>query len=155
VRKALLIGLIVLLAGALGAWIVVRQTLGSDMVRAALERQLADRLDQPVHIGSATASLFPRIAVDLHDVAIGQPPSAQVGRLQVVTGARGLFSRRIADAELIHRDAEPSRRLRRPRRRDAPRAGQRAAAPRHRFPRRPVQEEDNPAIRKMTVASAE
>ncbi len=105
-RKTLLIGLIVLFAGALGAWIAVRQTLGSDMVRVALERQLADRLDQPVHIGSATASLFPRVAVDLHDVAIGQPPSVQVGRLQVVTGARGLFSRRIANAELIVTDSQ-------------------------------------------------
>jgi AsmA-like protein len=105
-RKALLGAVIVLLVGAAGAWIVAQRVLGSDLVRATLERQLSDRLGQPVHIGSATASLFPRVAVDLHDVAIGQPSSVQVGQLQVVTGARGLFSRKIADAELIVRDGQ-------------------------------------------------
>src|SRR5258708_6678868 len=103
-RKALLGVAIVLLAGAAGAWIVTRRVLGSDLVRVTLERQLSDRFGQPVHIGSATGSIFPRVAVDLNDVAIGRPSSVQLGQLQVVTGARGLFSRTIADAELVVTD---------------------------------------------------
>src|SRR5258708_18339286 len=105
-RKALVGAVIVLLVGTAGGWIVARRVLGSDLVRVTLERQLSGRLGQPVHIGSATASLFPRVAVDLHDVAIGQPSSVQLAQLQVVTGARGLFSRKIADAELIVTDGQ-------------------------------------------------
>jgi len=87
-----------------GVLLVARHLLGSDLVRSHIEQQLASRLGQPVHIGSAEASVFPRIGIALRDVTIGAPASVRLGHVQVVTGARGLMSRRIADAELILED---------------------------------------------------
>jgi hypothetical protein len=44
---------------------------------------------------------LPRIAIDLHGVSIGAPPVATIEHVAVGTSLRGLFSRRIDDAELI------------------------------------------------------
>jgi len=41
------------------------------------------------------------VALDLHDVAIGTPPSVQAARIQLLTGARGLLSRRVEEAEVV------------------------------------------------------
>ncbi|MBA2602621.1 MAG: hypothetical protein H0U94_03450, partial [Acidobacteria bacterium] len=69
-----------------GAFIVVRMVLGSDAVRTTMEVQLAARLGQPVRIGAARAVLFPRVAVDLDDVAIGSPAAVRLGTVRMVTG---------------------------------------------------------------------
>jgi hypothetical protein len=100
-RRAILIACaaVLLLGGA--AALVVRHLLGSDLVRSEIEQQLAARLGETVHIGSASASIFPRIAIDLHDLTVGTPASARLGRVQIVTGIRGLFAHVISDAELI------------------------------------------------------
>jgi hypothetical protein len=95
-------GAVVLIAA--GAVITIRQALASDLVRSRIEQQLAARLGQPVRIGSASPSIFPRIGVELRDVAIGSPPSVQLRRLLVVTGARALFSRTVEDAEIVLED---------------------------------------------------
>ena len=89
----------------LGAWLVVRMVLGSDLVRTTMESQLAGRIGQPVRIGAARAVLFPRVAVDLHDVTIGSPAAVRLGTVRMVTGLRGLFSRTIVDAEVIVMDS--------------------------------------------------
>jgi hypothetical protein len=106
-RKGLLIALgalgVVVLVLALGAFLVHR-ALGSDLVRTTLERQLAARLGQPVHIASASTALVPRVGIDLHDVAIGEPATVTLGRVEVHTGLRALVSREIANAEVVLAD---------------------------------------------------
>ena len=99
--RRLAYGILSLTVLALGAYVLVRATLASDLVRSALEAQLAAHLGQPVRVGSATAAVFPRIAVDLHDVAIGTPAAVELGTVRVVTGLRGLLSRRIEEGELV------------------------------------------------------
>jgi hypothetical protein len=94
----------VVVAAAAAAYVAVTRALGGDLVRSTLEQQLSARLGQPVRIGSATAAILPAAALDLHDVAIGQPPSVRLARARVVTGLRGLLSRRVDGAELILED---------------------------------------------------
>jgi hypothetical protein len=101
VTRALLIAAgVVIVIAAVGAFLVHR-ALGSDLVRTTLERQLAERLGQPVHIASASTALFPKVGVDLHDVAIGEPATVTLGRVEVHTGLGALFSREIAHAEVV------------------------------------------------------
>jgi uncharacterized protein involved in outer membrane biogenesis len=101
-RTRLLIGIaavLVLLSAA--AYLVITRGLRGDLVRSTLEAQLAARLGQPVHIGSAGASILPAPALDLRDVTIGKPPAIRLARVQIVTGLRGLLSRRVEQAEVI------------------------------------------------------
>jgi uncharacterized protein involved in outer membrane biogenesis len=100
-RRLLLVSLAGVVLLALAGFLFVRARLGSDLVRAAIEQQLSARLRQPVRIGSATATLFPRVAVELHDVAIGEPAAIDIDRLRIVTGLRGLLARRVVDAEAM------------------------------------------------------
>lgn len=102
------VALIAAVVLAAGAYAAARAVLASDLVRSALEQQLAARVGQPVRIRSATAALFPRVALDLHDVAIGEPAAVQLGTVRIVTGMRGLFSRTIADAEVVVSDSRLS-----------------------------------------------
>ena len=99
--SVLLIVLLVVVVAAVGAYLFVRATLASDLVRSTLEQQLGARLGQPVQIRSAGASLFPRITLDLADVSIGTPAAIHLGTVRIVVGLRGLFSRTITDAEVI------------------------------------------------------
>ncbi len=100
VRKILAVVLLGAMLVMAGLWLVARQALASDLARSTLERQLTVRLGRPVRVGSATASVFPRIAVDLHDVTIGSAPPVRIGRIKVVTGLASLFMRTIADASI-------------------------------------------------------
>jgi hypothetical protein len=101
-RRKLLLGIIVVLAViAAGVYLFANRMLGSDLVRTTLEQQLSARFGQPVHIRSVAASLFPRVAVNLRDVTVGESAAVQLGDLRVVTGLRGLFSRTIEDAEIV------------------------------------------------------
>jgi uncharacterized protein involved in outer membrane biogenesis len=102
--RRLLVTLIGLSVLVLGAYVATRLVLGSDLVRSAIEQQLATRLAQPVRIGSATASILPRVALDLHDVAIGAPAAVQLGRVSIVTGLRPLLSRIVHEAEIVIAD---------------------------------------------------
>src|SRR5689334_14523997 len=100
-RARLIAASAVLLLLAGGVYLLAQRALGGDVVRLQIEQQLSARLGQPVHVASASASVLPRIAVDLHDVTIGQPAAVQLGRVRIVTGLRGLISRRVENAAFI------------------------------------------------------
>ena len=90
--SVIIVAVLVLLgAGAAGVYLVARQALGSELLRAQLEQQLTARLGRPVRIGSATARVFPGLAIDLGDVVVGQPVTLQLERIRVFTGLRALF----------------------------------------------------------------
>ncbi len=103
-RRRVVIALVVFCLLPLGMYVFARVVLGSDLVRSALEQQLSARLGQPVRIRTATAAIFPRIALDLHDVSIGEPAAVQLEDVRIVTGLRGLLSRVVADAEVVIRN---------------------------------------------------
>jgi hypothetical protein len=85
--------------------LIVPAVLASDLVRSALERQLSAWLEEPVRIADARASVFPRIALDLRNVTIGDPAAVELGTVRVVTGIRGLLARRVVDAEIVVADS--------------------------------------------------
>jgi uncharacterized protein involved in outer membrane biogenesis len=89
--------LLVMVLGAAGVY----WFLSGDGVRVALEQQASAWLGQPVRIGHATASLFPRVAVRLEEVTAGDPVGLRLSRVDLSTGLRALLSRRIDDAEVI------------------------------------------------------
>ena len=88
--------IVVVLVGALALW--ARSVLTGDNVRAAIAAQVSEALGQPVTIGGIGASVFPRVTVDLTEVAIGQPARIQLRSLHVGTDFRALISRRIEHA---------------------------------------------------------
>jgi hypothetical protein len=100
-RKIIVGVLALILIAGLGLFLYARSVLSSDSVRTTLEQQLTERLEQPVTIGSANASIFPRVALQLTDVTIGKSTPMTVGRISIATGLRGLFSRRVEDAEVV------------------------------------------------------
>jgi len=99
-RFILIAALIVTVAGAMAAG-AVYWFLSGDGVRAALERQAAAWLGQPVAIGSASARLFPRPAMALRDIRIGNPARVTLADVRLSTGLRSLLSRRIEDADIV------------------------------------------------------
>ena len=100
--RKLAIGLLLLLVLAAGAVVLVaRGAVGNDALRTALEQQLSTAVKQPVRIARLGASFYPRVAIDLHDVTIGEPAGATITELSVATGLRGLLSRRVEEAEVI------------------------------------------------------
>jgi hypothetical protein len=100
-RKLLAAIAILVVLGAIVLVLLARGAIGGDALRRTLEAQLTTRLGEPVTIGSLGASFFPRVAIELHDISIGQPVKATVGQVSIVTGLRGLLSKRVEDAELI------------------------------------------------------
>jgi hypothetical protein len=100
VRKLVVLALVVVILVPLGVWLAARRALASDLARSTLERQLSVRLGRPVRVGSAAASIFPHIAVELRDVTVGEAPPVRIGRIQVVTGLRSLFTRTLADTNI-------------------------------------------------------
>jgi AsmA-like protein len=104
-RRALVLVACLLLIITAVVYLVASRVLASEYTRTALEQQLASRLGEPVHIGSLSAAVYPRVAVDLEDVAIGAPAKITLAHVRLVTGLRALFSRTIADAELILRNS--------------------------------------------------
>jgi uncharacterized protein involved in outer membrane biogenesis len=100
-RTKLLAGaLVVVLLVAGGLWFWADAIFASDAVRTALERQLGRAVGQPVAIGGISASIVPRLTIDLADIRIGQPPRIQARSLHVGTNLRALVSRRIEGARL-------------------------------------------------------
>jgi hypothetical protein len=104
-RRKLVILILVVAVVAIAAYAFVRATLASDLVRATLEQQLGAYFQQPVRVGAAGATFFPRISINLSDVAIGATPAIQIRDVRIVTGLRGLLSRVVTDAEVIVSDA--------------------------------------------------
>ena len=100
VRRLFLILVGILLVVAAGLFVGFYQLMSGDSVRLALERQATSWLGQPVRIGAARARIFPRPGLTLHDVRAGEPVGLMLSDLQISTGLRPLWSRRIADAEI-------------------------------------------------------
>jgi len=99
-KKALPVVLLAFMVASVGVFLWARTVLTQENVRAALAGQLSEALGQPVSIGSISAAIYPRVSVNLGDVAIGEPARITVERLQVGTSLRALFSRRIEHADL-------------------------------------------------------
>ena len=74
------LGLIVLVVIGLSLW--VRAVFTEDNVRTTLAEQLSKAIGQPVTIGSISATIFPRVTVNLRQVGIGMP--ANVDRAKSV-----------------------------------------------------------------------
>ena len=104
-RRWLFFGIALLLLLPVGLYIAATRMLASDYARTALEQQLTTRVGQPVHIGTLTAAIYPRVAVDLNNVTVGAPAAVTLAQVRLVTGLRALFSRTISDAELIVRNS--------------------------------------------------
>src|SRR5262245_15938008 len=100
VRRFLLILAGVLFVIAAGLVIAFYQFMSGESVRLALERQATSWLGQPVRIGAASARIFPRPGLTVHDVRAGEPVRLVLSDLQISTGLKPLWSRRIADAEI-------------------------------------------------------
>jgi len=103
-RRVLIVVMALVVIPGIGLWIVARGLLGSDLVRQAVEQQASAYLRQPVVIGSASASIFPRVTLTLGDVAIGRPPVVRAARIRLLVGTRALLSRRVEDAEAVVED---------------------------------------------------
>jgi uncharacterized protein involved in outer membrane biogenesis len=97
--KRILLGVIVVvLVAMLGVFVWARTVLTSDTVRTSVAARLSESLGQPVTIGGLSASIYPRISLNLKDVAIGRPGQMSVGTLGIGTDFRALLSRRIEHA---------------------------------------------------------
>jgi hypothetical protein len=99
-RRLILYGVVALLAVAVLAAGVLYWFLSGDGVRRALERQATAWLGQPVRIGTANASLMPRIALSVGDVQVGDPVRLTLPRVELSTELRALLSRRIEEADV-------------------------------------------------------
>jgi uncharacterized protein involved in outer membrane biogenesis len=93
-----LVAVVVLLA-VLAAG-VVYWLFSGDGLRLAIEQQATAWLGQPVTIGRARAGIFPRTAIHLGDVRIGEPVRVTLADVDVSTDFRELLSRRIQDATI-------------------------------------------------------
>ena len=100
VRRILLLVAGVLLVMAIAMAAAAYWFLSGDGVRVALESQATRWLGQRVTISSASARIFPRPAVTLRDVRAGDPVRVILAEVQLSTGLKPLWSRRIEDAEI-------------------------------------------------------
>ncbi len=100
-RKLLAVFCVLLVLLGVGVVLFVKGLIGGDAVRRTLESQLSARVAEPVTIASLSASFFPRVELDLHEVAVGQPVRATITEISIATGLRGLLSRRVEGAEVV------------------------------------------------------
>ena len=91
---------VILVLGSIALAILARSVLTGENVRAAVAAQLSSALGQPVTIGALGASIYPRVTMDLADVAIGQPARIQLHQVHVGTDFRALLSRRVEHADV-------------------------------------------------------
>ena len=104
-RKVVAAVCLAVAALATGLFLWVRAVFTDDIVRSALASQLSSALGQPVTIGGIGAGLYPRVTVNLKDVAIGEPARIRVRTLHVGASLGALLSRRIEHARLELADA--------------------------------------------------
>ncbi|MCC7035065.1 MAG: AsmA family protein [Acidobacteria bacterium] len=104
-KKALAVSIGVLVLVLAGGALLVRSLLDPEHVRQMLERQASARLGQPVAIGRADVSFWPRAGVTLTNLVVGQPAAVTLARTEVSTAMRALLSRRIEDAEVLVEDS--------------------------------------------------
>ena len=99
-RRILLVAAGALVVVVLCAALLVFWLLSGDGLRLAIERQATAWLGQPVKIGQARAGIFPRTAIRLRDVRVGDPVRVALAEVDVSTDFRELLSRRIQDADV-------------------------------------------------------
>jgi uncharacterized protein involved in outer membrane biogenesis len=99
--KKIVAGVVVVIVVAVaGLYFWAQSILATESVRTAIAAQVSKAIGQPVTIGGIGATVFPRVTVNLEQVAIGQPPRIQVGTLAVGTSFGALLSRRIEHGSL-------------------------------------------------------
>jgi uncharacterized protein involved in outer membrane biogenesis len=99
-RKPILIFAGAIVVAVLGLALVARYLLSDERIKSALEAQATAALGQPVTIQSATSRIFPIVGVDLTGVVVGKAREVTIERVTLRTGLRGLFQRRVEDAEI-------------------------------------------------------
>ena len=99
-KKGLLGALLLGAVFSVGLLIWVRSVFADDTVRGALAAQLSKALGQPVTVDRIGATIYPRVTVNLDEVAIGAPAKIHVKRLKVGADLGALLSRRIEHATL-------------------------------------------------------
>ena len=141
---SLVIAVVVVALSARGGF--VYWFFSGDGLRLAIEQQATAWLGQPVTVGRARAGIFPRTAIHLGDVRIGEPARVTLGRRGRLDGLpRAALAphpgRRHHDLQQPHRDAaavHDSRRRATPARLQTRPAASRAARSRSsRFARSP------------------
>ena len=95
IKKIILAATILLLVAGTGLFFWARAILASDAVRTAVAGQLTKVLGQPVTIGRISATIFPRVTMNLGEVAIGPAGRLTAEMLHVGTDFRALLSRRV------------------------------------------------------------
>jgi len=96
--KKLIIAVVVLLVIGVGLALAVRKLLSPEMLRSAIEAQVASALERPVRIGAARAHVFPSPRITLSNVSIGGPQTLTAEQIIVGAGLRALFERRVEEA---------------------------------------------------------
>jgi len=104
-RKLMLIVLGTVLALIVVATAALYWFFSGDGMRLALEQQATSWLGQTVRVGGARAQIFPRVAVRLNDVRVGDPVRLTLSDVQLATDLRALFRRRIEDASIVISDS--------------------------------------------------
>jgi uncharacterized protein involved in outer membrane biogenesis len=99
-RRILLVAAGALVVVVLCAALLVFWLFSGDGLRLAIEQQATAWLGQPVKIGQARAGIFPRTAIRLRDVRVGDPVRVALAEVDVSTDFRELLSRRIQDADV-------------------------------------------------------
>lgn len=100
-KKVLLAALVLVLVGGVGLFFWARAVFTGENVRAQLAAQLSEKLGQPVRVGAISASVYPRVTVDLGEVTIGEPARITLRELTFGTDLRALLSRRIEHATVL------------------------------------------------------
>ncbi len=81
--------------------VAVRMLFDAERVRATMAAQASARIGEPVDIGSASLTVWPRAGVTISDLAVGSPPRLTLARVEVSTALGALFSRRIEAADIL------------------------------------------------------
>ena len=99
-RKIILLVIGAIVVVAVCAAGLVYWFFSGDGLRLAIEQQATAYLGQPVKVGRARAGIFPRTAIHLSDVRVGEPARVTLAEVDVSTDFRELLSRRIQDAAI-------------------------------------------------------
>ena len=74
IKKVVFDVLVLMILTSIGLYFWARAVFTQDTVRTALAAQLSTSLGQTVTLGRIGATIYPRVTVNLDQVAIGQPP---------------------------------------------------------------------------------
>jgi uncharacterized protein involved in outer membrane biogenesis len=100
-RRTLLIVAVALLALLAAIGVLARRLLDPDAVRASLEHQASAAIGHPVKVAGIDWAVSMRPRLVLTGIQIGDPPAITVDRLELATGLRALFSKRVAGAAIV------------------------------------------------------